>query len=219
MNPDNVRRSFNMRGLTAFVLAASSAIVLTSGVILYVTPQGRVAHWTGWTLLGLGKEQWSALHMNTALLCAGSAVVHLYFNWRIFWHYLKSKTISGLHLKKEAAMAIAVAMAFVAGSYFSVPPFGQIVRWNDSIKAYWARTSPPGPYAHAEDSTLAEFAMRIGVPLSDVEGALMRTGLSIPGAQTTLAKVARESGVAPSDVYAIIVKHCPAVNEPRNRGE
>ena len=78
MNPDNVRRSFNMRGLTAFVLAASSAIVLTSGVILYVTPQGRVAHWTGWTLLGLGKEQWRALPMNTAQNSPGAAGDHLY---------------------------------------------------------------------------------------------------------------------------------------------
>jgi hypothetical protein len=53
-----------IKGLTSLAMACLFLIVSFSGIILYMTPQGRVANWTNWTLLGLGKHDWSAVHIN-----------------------------------------------------------------------------------------------------------------------------------------------------------
>ena len=42
---------FNWRGFFSLLLFGSFSLLAFSGIILYVTPKGRVANWTGWTLL------------------------------------------------------------------------------------------------------------------------------------------------------------------------
>ena len=64
-------------------------MVLTS-IILYLMPQGRVAYWADWRLLGLSKEQWGALHLNMGVLFILSLLLHLYYNWQPLLNYLKN---------------------------------------------------------------------------------------------------------------------------------
>jgi len=44
--------------LTTFSFIAAAV----SGLVLYVSPQGRVAYWQNWTMLRLGKGEWNSLH-------------------------------------------------------------------------------------------------------------------------------------------------------------
>ena len=46
-----VRRLVSFTALTSFVLLA------LTGIMLFLSPQGRVAYWSGWRLLGLSREQ------------------------------------------------------------------------------------------------------------------------------------------------------------------
>ena len=73
---------FQSKGFTSLLLAVALPILGFSGIILYVTPRGRIANWTGWTMLGLGKQGWQAVHINVALLFLIVACIHLYLNWR-----------------------------------------------------------------------------------------------------------------------------------------
>ena len=43
---EKMKLKFNWRGWTPFVAAISFMVDLLSGVILYISPPGRVAHWT-----------------------------------------------------------------------------------------------------------------------------------------------------------------------------
>ena len=52
-------------------------MLILSGTMLYVSPPGRVAHWTGWTLLGGSKEQWGAVHSLMALVFLIGGLFHL----------------------------------------------------------------------------------------------------------------------------------------------
>jgi hypothetical protein len=56
-------RLLNLRGLITLLTALAYSVMAISGVMLYLAPRGRVANWTGRSLLGLGKEPWSDLHM------------------------------------------------------------------------------------------------------------------------------------------------------------
>ena len=64
------------------VLAALSFIgMVFTGVILFVVPPGRIANWTGWTLIGLTKHQWIGLHDWFSVIFIAASVFHIYLNW------------------------------------------------------------------------------------------------------------------------------------------
>ena len=61
------RRGFHWRGFFSLLLFASFTLLAVSGIVLYFSPKGRVANWTGWTVLKLYKEEWSSVHIVLAL--------------------------------------------------------------------------------------------------------------------------------------------------------
>ena len=66
-NPTPKKR-FSAKGFTSLLLTCSFLVLAVSGIILFMTPKGRDAHWTNWTMLGLGKEGWGAVHINNSIL-------------------------------------------------------------------------------------------------------------------------------------------------------
>ena len=101
MTTDKKTTRFHTRGFTSLLTTCSFLLLAITGIVLYISPKGRVAHWTGWTVLGIDKEQWSDIHMIASLLFLISAAFHLYFNWRIFWGYIKKRLEASLNLKLE----------------------------------------------------------------------------------------------------------------------
>jgi hypothetical protein len=47
---------FQLRGFVSLLLTLFFLALSFSGVMLYLTPRGRVANWTGWSMLGLEKR-------------------------------------------------------------------------------------------------------------------------------------------------------------------
>ena len=215
-------RKFSIRGFTSLLIAWAFVFLGFTGVILYVTPRGRDAHWTDWTLLGLEKEQWGAVHVNVSILFLIFAVVHLIVNWKVFWTYLKKRATPGLNLKRELALATVVAVAVVAGAICNVPPFATVMNYNEDIKNYWSRKAAedasPAPVAHAEDLTLAQFASRINLSIADAKGALSEEGYEIEDDTVTMSDLAKSKGVAPRDVLADIRKHFASAGHAREGG-
>ena len=123
---DHPRKAFHWRGFCSLLLFCSGMVMLVSSAVLYASPQGRIAHWTGWSILGLEKEEWSAVHMVCGLLVVLTSIFHIYFNWTHFICYIKRKTESTLHLKREIALALLVSIAFVAGTILQCQPFHAI---------------------------------------------------------------------------------------------
>jgi len=66
-----IRRVITLTVLLSFVFLA------LSGIMLFLRPQGRVAYWSGWTLLGLSKDQYSAIHTTFMVLFLTVGVWHI----------------------------------------------------------------------------------------------------------------------------------------------
>jgi len=207
-------RKFSVRGFTSLLIAWAFVFLSFTGVILYVTPRGRDANWTGWTLLGLEKDQWESVHVNVSILFLIFAVVHLVVNWKVFWTYLKKRARPGLNLKRELALATIVSVAVAAGAICNVPPFATVMDYNNDIKDYWsckaAEDASRAPVAHAEDLTLAQVATQINLPIDDVKGALSEEGYEIKDDAATMSDLAKSKDVSPRDVFADIRKHFPS---------
>ena len=128
------RRRWSLRGFTSLFLSLSFTVLCFSGVLLFLTPRGRTANWTDWSLLGLDKHQWGALHVNNSILFIVAAVLHLILNWSLFANYIKRKAGRGLHMKKEMALATMLAAVCIVGPIWSVPPFGSLMTLNEEVK-------------------------------------------------------------------------------------
>lgn len=200
--------TFRTKGFVSLLLACLFLTVSVSGVALYMSPKGRVANWTGWTVGGLGKHEWEAVHMNMCLLMLIIVAVHLFLNWKVFWSYIKKKA-AGFNLKLEMAVALAVTVAVVAGTLMEVPPLTAPPALNDRIQAYWEENSPRAPAPHAEEFTVARFAQHVGLSVEDVTAALAEEGLLVEDTSTTIGALAKQNGMAPSDVQAAVTKHFP----------
>jgi hypothetical protein len=217
-----VLMKFKFRGFISLLLACCFLVASVSGIVLYVTPKGRVANWTNWSMLGLDKHGWSAVHMNACLLVLVASGVHLVLNWRVFTSYIKRKS-AGLNLKLEMATALLMTTIVVAGTVLDAQPFRSTVALNETIKAHWERQAPAGPAPHAEEFSVAVLASNIGLSLEQVTTALEREGFDVGSSDRSIGQLAAKSGVAPSDVFAAIQKHYPnsAVGPPglgRGRG-
>ena len=198
------RKAFNWRGFFSLLLFLSFLVLAITGCVMYATPKGRVAHWTGWTVLGLDKEQWSAIHMTSALVVLIAAAFHLYYNWNIFWGYIKRRSQSALNLKREMALALLLAIFAVAGTIYNIPPFGTIVRWNEDIKLYWEIRSAAAPVPHAEEFTVAELAEEIGMPVDEVLARLQDSGITVDDPSAKIKDIAAANGMTPNELFDIV---------------
>lgn len=199
--PSPKPQRINWRGLTSLVVTLAFLVLAATGVMLYISPQGRVANWTGWSILGLGKEQWAAVHTTAGLLFLIAAGFHVYFNWQVLLRYLVLK--KRLHLKREMIGAVVAVAAVFAGTVMDIPPFSNIADLNDGIKAYWEGRSAQAPYPHAEASTLADFSARTGMPMEMLQQRFAAAGITVgdPAAQT-LAELAQAHGISPTELFA-----------------
>ena len=199
MNQRN--RRFNVRALTSLTVTLSFLCLAFSGVVLYFTPKGRVAHWVGWTMFGLEKEEWAAVHTTLAALFVVASAVHIYFNWRPLLRYFTDAVAKGMKNRAELGIAGLITALFFVGAVKMWPPFGMVLGWGERIKDYWERTSAPAPYAHAEESTLAEFAENVGVPPDQLAKQLTENGFEVSDLSMTVGELARKHGVSPNEVF------------------
>jgi len=200
---------FNTKGLTSLILGFCFLVMFASGLILYAAPQGRVAHWTNWTVFALDKEQWSAVHINSGLLLVIASVLHLWFNWKPLWSYVRSKAVSGSKFRIEFPVALIVVGLVTAGAFYNVPPFSSVMSLNDQVKAYWARRAPRAPVPHSEELSLTEFAMHVNLSPEEAADALRKEGFVVEDVRITLTELAKQKNAAPSQVYEAIKKHFP----------
>ena len=196
----NTKR-FNVRVLTSLTVTLSFLCLAFSGIVLYFTPQGRVAHWVGWTMFGLDKEEWAGVHTLLAILFVIASAVHIYFNWRVLLRYFKDAIARGMRNRAELGIAALITALFFVGTLKMWPPFGTVIDWGERIKDYWERTSAPAPYAHAEESTLAEFAEILGISSDELAEQLRTKGLEVSDFSMTVDQLGRKHRVSPNKVF------------------
>ena len=71
------RERFHWRAFVSLLVVLGFVILGTTGIGLYLTPAGRIANWSGWTLAGLTKAQWQAVHMVFGFLFVIAGAFHL----------------------------------------------------------------------------------------------------------------------------------------------
>lgn len=201
---------FSGRALTSMLTTGGFLIMGATGLMLYATPEGRLAFWVDWTMAGLTKAQWGAIHVTSSLLFLIAGFLHLWFNWRQFVAYLRHKLQTRVRVRPEAPAAVVLLAALVAGTLWGLPPFTYVLDFSAYLKSTWSvDAAREPPFGHAEEATLKTLALRTASKADEIVVALRDAGFAVADASQTLRQVADVNGVSPADLWVEVVKRVP----------
>ena len=193
-----------IRRLTSLTASLAFVLMLLTSVILFITPQGRVAYWADWRLWGLTKTDWGNIHINLGLLFLIALSVHIYYNWKPLISYLKNKAKQIKVFTPEFSLALAITLVFIFGAYNLVPPFGWVMSLNEHFKDAGAEKYGEPPYGHAELSSLQTFTKKMKLDLTMSMKLLEKAGYAVEDSNMTLATIGRRYHIPPQLVYETI---------------
>lgn len=197
--------SLHLRGFISLLTALSFLIMTVSGVILFITPQGRVAYWLDWTFWGISKSQWGDMHITTSLLFALAGLWHTWLNWRALVSYFHDKVKKTVALKAELAVAAVITIFCTVGGIYKTPPLSYVLELNDWIKDAWVKSPDDEPViSHAELLPLKNFLKKVDIDLDMALAELRKQGIKVSGPDQKLLDISRSNGKSPAAIYKLL---------------
>ena len=130
-------KKFKWRAFISVLTTVFFVLMVFTGLILFVTPPGRVANWTGWRLIALTKHQWGGLHIWFGLMFVIASAFHLYFNWKTLVSYFKDKASHAFAMRAEWTTALIISAIVFIGTLAEIKPFSSLLALNETIKHSW----------------------------------------------------------------------------------
>ncbi len=202
------KRSFDYRSFISFGMLFSFILMSVTGIVLYITPPGRVAKWVTWTFFGLDKEEWQALHTIFSYFFFILGIFHVFsLNWKVIIAYLRKKSIQGINRKKELIASSLVVFFLFFGTLFKVQPLQGIMDIGEYFTESWENKDESAPMPHTEDMTITELSDQV-IHLSPelILNKLTDRGIRT-GDNKTLKEIGKENKISPFDLYKIISRN------------
>ncbi len=196
---------FQWRALTSVLMTLGFALLALSGTVLFLSPPGRVANWTNWTMIGLRKSEWGGVHIWFGTLFLVMTALHTFFNWRPLVSYFKNRATRSIGFRKEWAVAALVTVVVFGGTRAGLPPFSTLLAWNEAFKESWEVATQRAPIPHAELLTLAALAEKGGVDLAAATTRLTAKGIAGFTPETVVQKIADSANLSAQQVYDVIM--------------
>lgn len=194
----------NTRKLTSLLLAWSFVILSITSIVLYITPAGRVAYWASWSLFGLDKHQWGALHTNIGYLFIAASVIHIILNWKLIVNYIRKKTREAMKINADTVASVVIVMAFSVLTLAEMPPVSWIQTFGEGLKEVSEVKYGSPPYGHAEMSSLELYCQRTGTDVEEAKRLLAEAGIAYTGPDQSIADIATANNLTPQDIAKVI---------------
>ncbi len=191
---------FNRKAFFSFMVVFAWLILILTGIVLYFSPPGRVANWVIWRFMGLTKTGWQAVHTVFALAFIIVGAFHLYYNWIVFWSYLKSKLQAGIKMKQELALSSFLTVTILVLMILQVPPFQTVMDFGEYLSNSWSNPSSEPPIPHAELLTLSQYAQKTGTNMENLLQSLKHEGIQHVDSTTTIEELAEMNNTSPSEL-------------------
>lgn len=204
------RPRFAWRAMVSVLVACSFIMLLFSGIILFASPPGRVANWTNWTLVGLRKTEWTALHIWFSAMFLAVSVFHVFYNWRPLVSYFKDRLTRRMGFRWEWAVALGICAGVYAGVRSNVPPFSSLLAFNEELKMSWDKPAERAPIPHAELLALNELVQKAGLEMAVVAPKLEAKGIKGYSGETIVQEIADRNNLSAKELYDIILSAAPA---------
>ncbi len=198
-----VGRKFQFRAFVSLVVTVSFVAMAFSGAMMFFSPPGRIANWSGWKLLGLTKEQWTAVHLNFSAGFLVSSLIHIWLNGRALLNYLRNRAGNALFFRMEFLVSLLLCGILMWGTLADFALFHPVIALREQAKRMWEDPSRQAPLPHAELVTLAQVA-----EAADQEETTLRANLEARQIQADwdselFGEVANRYNLTPMELYNI----------------
>jgi hypothetical protein len=201
------KNGYHGRGLTSLIVVTSFLIMTITGIVLYFTPQGRVAYWVNWKFTGLTKTDWGNIHIISSIAFAIAGAFHIYFNWKPILNYFSGKIADTLRYRKELAVTTLLSVFIIVGSIYLLPPFNYVIDFSEYLKSAWVKSREyEPPFGHAEEVSLKIFTKKMDIDLSKAERELKAKDITFNSVNEKLKDIALNNNMIPMDIYVVIKK-------------
>ena len=204
----------NLRKITSLTMMLVMLIMTYTGIILFITPPGRIANWANWELLGLSKNQYGEIHSVFMVLFIVTTLIHVYYNWKPLINYMKNKAKELIVFTKDMIVSLILVLVFLFGTVYEVVPFSTFLNFGDSIKNSWEKEYGTAPYSHAELSSLSKFTKKMGYDLNKSKEILEINNIKFEVTQS-LSQIGKENNLSPQFIYKLLSKHFEKVGEKK----
>ena len=192
-----------MKKITSLSLGLSFLIMTYTGIMLFLCPHGRVAYWSDWHLFGLSKNQYGEIHTTSMVTMLLFGILHIYYNWKLIWRYVKGKRNFFSFTTKEFLIALSINLFIVIGTLNFMHPFEDFLNFEERLKDHWAAQYGEPPYGHAEQTKLKVFCKKMNVDLEYAKKEFTRNKINFKENDTLLV-IAKNNDLSPSDVYGMM---------------
>lgn len=215
---DKKNTNFLFRNFVSTLTLFAFIVVFITGIFLFVTPAGRIAHWTGWRLAGLTKDQWSAVHICFAITMVIASILHIYLNFKPLVNYFKNCATKKFSFRPEWLTSLVIIIAVYAGTIAEIPPFSSIISLNDHIKYSWDEPGRRAPIPHAETMTLKELSKKASLDVESAIANLKAANIEPASPESVILDLAQEHGMTPERVYRIAIGDKMPINGKSGSG-
>jgi len=215
------KKKFNVRGFISLLTACSFILMSVTGIVLYFTPQGRIAFWTNWKFIGLTRINWVDIHVLSCLLFLVAGVYHVYNNWRSLWHYVWDRLGRTMPLMRELILSVMITVLITIGAIYLFPPFDYVITFSDFLKSSWVKSKEyEPPIGHAELLSLKAFSKKMHIDLSKAVQELKSKGIILDeDGNQSLEIIAKKNETSPHDLYVLIRKFEAKSDDEGSAGE
>jgi len=195
-----------LKKITSLIMLWAMLVMSFTGIMLFITPPGRVANWANWELLGISKTLYGQLHSTFMVLFIVATILHIYYNWKPLLSYMKNQAKQLIIFTREMIVATMITLIFIAGTVYEIAPFSSFLTWGEDIKESWEKDYGTAPYSHAELSSLESFCKKLNFDLEASKTILQQNKIGFTSSQS-LAQIAKDNAVSPKFIYELLKKH------------
>jgi hypothetical protein len=133
-----MRASATSRAVAVFGVGFSFVVMLVSGIFLIIAPKGSLANSLGWSLAGLGRDGWEAVHLATSFLFTTMALWHLVLHWSVVVNFVTGTPIHPAGHRREGGAMLLLVLLLLLTAVLNLPPASWLVELNEFFKTeYW----------------------------------------------------------------------------------
>lgn len=200
-----MNNKFSWQSFISIGLLFSFIVMVFSGIILYVAPEGSLSRWIGWDVLNLTKKQWEHQHTIFSYVFILFSVFHIFkINWSLLLTYLSPEKISFLYLK-EILIALIIIIFVFTGTLTNLQPFRYVISLGNDISDSFAKDVIMPNIADAEKLSLDNFALKVfDIPYEDLEKILIEMKFVNMSNDIKVIDFCNYNNIDPQDLFIII---------------
>lgn len=197
-----MNNKFNWQSFISIGLLLSFIVMLISGIVLYIAPEGSLSRWIGWDILNLSKKQWEYQHTIFSYLFILFSIFHVFkINWSYLISYFVVEKFKMINLK-EIIVAVVITVLIFMGTFFNLSPFKNVIQFGNKISDSYAEDIEIPNIPDAEKLSLNDFAKEVfSISYSDLVSNLEKFNFDKVDENSTVIDFCNLNDITPEEFY------------------